>query len=222
MGFFISANQTHKLIVFLMDLPWSNMLAHLWDLGKRVMGKLVNPGMYEVLEYESILELIDEKGKHARFHKRQKVRYLQDNIIAYQDQAWGDGEILLDYRCSPGMAVDCYRPGLKTFILISLREVKHEGDIDEFNIEWGIRDGFLRSEELWETEINHPTNHLEMKLVFPKTRTPRRVSVLEGNRRRSTLLDSDAQRELPDGRWQVSWEIKRPRLHEHYIIKWYW
>jgi hypothetical protein len=30
------------------------------------------------------------------------------------------------------------------YILISLREVKNRGDIDEFNIEWGVRDSFLR------------------------------------------------------------------------------
>jgi len=28
----------------------------------------------------------------ATFKKREKVRYLQDNVVAYQDQAWGDGE----------------------------------------------------------------------------------------------------------------------------------
>jgi hypothetical protein len=31
---------------------------------------------------------------------------MQDNVIAYQDQAWGDGEILLNYRCTPGTPVD--------------------------------------------------------------------------------------------------------------------
>jgi len=54
--------------------------------------------MYEVLEYESTLELKDRGGKRATFKKREKVRYLQDNVIAYQDQAWGDGEILVNYR----------------------------------------------------------------------------------------------------------------------------
>jgi len=58
----------------------------------------------EVLEYESTLELKDRGGKRAIFKKREKVRYLQDNVIAYQDQAWGNGEILIDYRCSPGTA----------------------------------------------------------------------------------------------------------------------
>ena len=89
----------------------------------------------------------DQEGKSATFKKREKVRYLQDNTIAYQDQAWGDGEILVDYRCSPGTPVDRYRSGYKTYILISRREVKNKGNVDEFNVEWGIRQGFLRHTE---------------------------------------------------------------------------
>jgi hypothetical protein len=55
-------------------------------------------GLYEVLEYISTLELKDREGKNATFEKREKVRYLQTNVIAYQGQACGDGEILLNYR----------------------------------------------------------------------------------------------------------------------------
>ena len=78
-------------------------------------------------KHESTLEILDTKGTKAQFHKRQRVRYLQDSIIAYQDQAWGDGDILIDYRCSPGVEVDRHRPGQKTYILISLRDVKRRG-----------------------------------------------------------------------------------------------
>jgi hypothetical protein len=111
--------------------------------------------MYEVLEYEATLELEDPGGKRASSKEREEVRYLQNNTIAYQDQAWGDGEILVDYRCSPGMPVDRYRSGYKTYVLISRREIKNEGDVDEFNVEWGIRQGFLRCTEQWKTYIAH-------------------------------------------------------------------
>jgi hypothetical protein len=43
--------------------------------------------MYEVLEYESTPEPKDRGGKRASFKKREKVRYRQNSIIAYQDQA---------------------------------------------------------------------------------------------------------------------------------------
>jgi hypothetical protein len=106
--------------------------------------------MYEALEYRSTLELKDRGGKRATFRKRERVRYLQDNVIAYQDQAWGDGEILVNYRCTPGTPVDRSRSGYKTCVLISRRGVKNRGDKDEFNVEWNICQGFLRrSKGIW-------------------------------------------------------------------------
>ena len=168
--------------------------------------------MYEVLEYESTLELVDRKGEKAIFKKRQKVRYLQDNIIAYMDQAWGDGQFLADYRCSPGAAVDQYRFGHKTYILISLREVKHRGDADEFYIERMIKNGFLRQQEQWETDINHPTRKVAIRLVFPKGRLPLRVALVENIRQKTTLVSDSNQRQLPDGRWQVTWETHKPTI----------
>ena len=129
-----------------------------------------------MLDYRSSLELLDVTGKNAHFTKRKRVRYLQDNIIAYHDQAWGDGEILLDYRCTPGTAVDRYRLGYKTYVLISRREVKNKGDVDTFHSEWRIRHGFLRKTEQWETHVQQPT------------RPPLRAMLIKSNRQRSVSL----------------------------------
>jgi len=61
----------------------------------------VSQGLYEVLDYEATLELKDKRGKRACVRKYEKVRYLQNNIITFQDQAWGDGKILINYRLLP-------------------------------------------------------------------------------------------------------------------------
>jgi len=178
--------------------------------------------MYEVIYYESTLELLDKRGERALVRKHEKVRYLQNSIIAYQDQAWGDGEILINYRCAPGIPVDRYRPGKKTYILISLREVKNRGDEDEFNMEWEIRKGFLRQTELWEAEINHRMKKLRIQVIFPPSRPPRRASLVEESSQRTRPLSEEAQVRLPDSRWLVFWETDRPRLHETYSLRWEW
>lgn len=203
-------------------VPWSDVFASLWSYLKRLHSMISQQGMYEVLEYDSTLELKDTKGKKASFKKREKVRYLQDNIIAYQDQAWGDGEILLDYRCSPGKPVDFYRPGQKTYVVISLQGVRQRNDVDEFNIQWGMKNSFLRKHELWETDISHPTRRMKVQIIFPKARHPMQVIVTEDIRRKTNPIESENQRRLPDGRWLVSWETKNPRQNERYIIKWEW
>jgi len=134
-----------QLIALLLALPWLDILAEAYKLLRNLWRGLADEGMYEVLEHESTLEFLDRQGKRARFEKRQKVRYLQNNIIAYQDQGWSDGKSLLDYQCSPGVVVDQYRPGQKTYVLISLRDNKQRGDQDEFHIRWNLRDAFSRS-----------------------------------------------------------------------------
>lgn len=205
-----------------LSLPWFEIVGKLWGGVRKILRGLSNEGMYEVLDFESTLELLDRRGERAVYRKREKVKYLQDYIIAYQDQAWGDGDILLNYRCKPGVAVDRYTPGRTAHILISLHDVKYRGDIDEFKIEWGIQKGFLRNQELWETEISHRTKHLKTQLIFPKTRPPQRVSINENLHRRSYPLDRESISQLPDGRWLASWETDHPKLHECYTLCWEW
>jgi hypothetical protein len=150
------------------------------------------------------------------------VKFLQNNIIAYQDQAWGDGKILINYRCAPGSPVDFYRSGYKTHILISLREVKNKGDVEEFRINWRIRNGFLRNTGFWSTEISHHTKKMKVQVIFPKFRPPSRIWEVDKNTQQTNPLDQNSKKKLPDGRWLICWEKYHPRLNEHYILKWEW
>jgi hypothetical protein len=168
------------------------------------------------------LELQDTKGKRAIIKKRKKVRYLQNNIIAYQDYGWGDGEQFLNYRAKPGIKVDQYKMGYKTYILLSLREVKDRGDVDEFHVQWKIRNGFLKPDGFWETDVSSRTKQMKVNMIYPKDRPPYNIRLVEHNLRRTRTLGDSSKKQLPDGRWQVTWETSKPRLYEHYILRWDW
>jgi len=165
---------------------------------------------------------VDTRGETAVYHKRERVRFAQDHIIAFQDQAWGDGEIFADYKCSPGEAVDRYREGDRYRILISLRETKHRGDVEEFRIERTIKDGFSTNIEDFQTEIDHPTERLSLSVIFPAQRLPKHVALIERNRARTIALGPGHFQTLPDGRQKVAWSTKKPRLFEAYILRWQW
>ena len=199
-------------------LEWINPI---WKFLSRIQERF-SDGLYEVLEFETTLELLDPKGKHARVSKRQKVRYLQDHIIAYQDQAWGDGDILQEYQCSPGVPVDQYQFGHKSIILISLRKEKIKGEVDEFHIYWKMKYGFIKDVESWATFIQHKTKHMKVKVVFPKSRPPQRVTIIEYKSRRAFTLGDNEKVQLPDGRWQLVYEKFKPKLNEEYLIEWKW
>lgn len=213
---------TQELLNSITGFPLVEFLQKMTQLWKR-LGMMLSPGgIYEVLEYESTLELNDGRGVGAHYSKREKVRYLQNNIIAYQDQAWGDGEILLDYRSTPGKAVDFYRSGRKSIILISIQNIRQFGEIDEFHIEWDMKNCFLGERESWETSIDHPTRKIRLNIIFPQKRLPRRVLLIEDSRHKSVLIGDEFLIQLTDKRWMVHWEIGRPRLHERYILQWDW
>ncbi len=216
------SNPLSELLTAINNLGQAGLLADLHEAIGMVMRKLRNEGMYQVVEYKSILELMDTKGYRARFSKRERVRFLQNNIIAFQDQAWGDGKILLNYSCTPGKPVDQYRLGYKTLILISLHEVKCRGDEGEFKIKWNIHKGFLLKTGFWGTEINHDISQVKTQIIFPAARPPKRVTVQEKNRGRTILLTAENAQELPDGRWLITWEKSKPVLHEQYIMSWEW
>ena len=213
---------TSLLTKLLLKIPWPEVLANAWKYGSRLFRGLSHEGIYEILEKEISLELLDTEGKKARFKKRIKVRYLQDNITTFQDYAWGDGEIFQSYRCSPGKPVDRYRLDYKTHILISLREVKSRGEVDEFNIQWNIKDGFLRRDESWASDIADRTKQLSMSVIFPKDCRVTKLALVESNQRRYHELNKNNQVRLPDGRLKVTWEKSIPRLYETYLIKWHW
>lgn len=198
------------------------ILGDLYGWGKSSVQKIRKPGMYEVMDYETTLEILDVKGKNAILTKTEEVKFLQNNVIAFQDQAWGSGKILIDYKCDPGKPVDFYQFAHKTYIVISLRNVMQKGESTRFEISWKIRNGFGKSNGFWSTDINHFTRKMKVNVIFPEERPPLSINTVETNRQKNKEMPKDTLMKLPDKRWQISWEKLNPRLYEHYVLKWEW
>lgn len=178
-------------------------------------------GLCEFLEYEFKLELLDVEGRSAQLTKRERVKFLQDNVIAFQDYAWGDGNVLADYTCAPGFVVDRYREGQRWNILISLRETKHRGDIQDFYIQSKPKNALMGREEWCQIET-HRTRSVKLFVIFPKKRHCLQAVVIERMRERTSPLNSRNFTLLPDGRQLLTWENIEPRRFETYTLKWTW
>lgn len=218
---YAAALPMRRLLPYLSQ-DWIALLFGLYRSVRMFLRRERHEGMYEILEFDSTLELVDPKGETAIFKRRQRVKFLQDNVIAFQDCAWGDGEIFADYKCSPGIEVDRYQEGDRWNVLISLRETKSAGDVEDFYIERTIKNGFTHDEEWRQTEIRHRTKHLRMVIIFPKERRCRRAVLVERSRNRTTVLDHRHFTDLPDGRQVLTWETRNPRRFEVFTIKWRW
>jgi hypothetical protein len=130
-----------------LSLDWIPILIDIYRTLRQFLRRERHDGMYDILAYDATLELMDPKGQTAVFSRRQKVRFLQDNAIAFQDYAWGDGEIFAEYQCSPGVVVDRYQEGDQWNVLISLRETKIAGNIEDFHTTRTIKGGSTWIEE---------------------------------------------------------------------------
>lgn len=62
-----------------MQQPWSEILINLWKIVQELIQRHFPKGPYEVIEYESTLELTAPNGEYVAFKKCEKVRCLQDN-----------------------------------------------------------------------------------------------------------------------------------------------
>lgn len=208
--------------MLLSSQDWISVIVALYKGISQSIKKQSHEGIYEMLDYDSELELFDSKGETAVFKKRQKVRFLQDNVIAFQDFIWGDGRIFDEYFCTPGTVVDRYKDGDRWAALVSLRETKNSGDIEDFYVQRTIRCGFTKQDEWWQIEMYHKTRRLELTITFPKARHCKSAIVVERNCNRTTPLDQEHFTSLPDGRQLLTWECKNPRRFETYTIKWNW
>lgn len=190
--------------------------------GRKVFGLRVHEGMYESLDYKSVLEIKDNKGQFVVLHKFQHIRFLQDNILGFQDFAWGDGDIFHDYKCSVGKPVDTYRDGHRYNVLISLQGTKQRGDEEQIHIERTIKNGFLKEKEDFVTNIYHSTKKLSLSIIFPAERLPNSVEIIEQNTSRTHVLEEIHKATLPDQRLQVTWTTNNPKLFEAYVFRWTW
>lgn len=210
----------HRVLKYL-SLDWISIAL---DFGYHLRHVICsNPsGPYEILNYESTLEFLDTAGKHAIFRKRLQIKFLQNGIIAFEDFAWGDGQILAEYKCVPGVVVDKYREGDRWNVLISLRGTKNAGDVAEFNIERREKNTFTNAEEWLQTEIRRRVRRLRMNVIFPKGRQCARASLVQRSVSKEIALGPEHFHTLPNGRQLVSWETNHMRGYDMYTIKWKW
>jgi hypothetical protein len=218
----ISLGSLLRKIISCFTRDWVDVAWEIYQGIRQLMTHASEQGVYEIIEYDSTLELVDPKGKEAIFKRRQKVKFLQDNIIVFQDHAWGDGDIFANYKCSPGFVVDKYQEGYRWNILISLRETKSKGDITDFYIERTVRNGYLKDEEWWQVEIWCKTDKLTLSVIFSQKRPCKRAILQTRRDNKTIVLDQSNYHHLPDGRQKIFVEIASPAQADIYTIRWTW
>jgi hypothetical protein len=179
-------------------------------------------GFYDLLSLRRTVTMHDPEGRVVTVDTVQQVRFRQNQVAVLLDYVWGDGDILREYTCSPGVPVDCYKEGTRHVVLISLRELKSRGDELSFTTHRQVIGGGTRPSECWESEVYHRTRRMEVRLLFPPERRCQRAAVTVQSTGQTTALGKDNWSYLPDGQQELVWVCLKPRLNECYLLRWEW
>jgi hypothetical protein len=181
-------------------------------------------GPYEVLHGRNVWDIQTSDGSLVTEEKEFAVRWLQDNVFSWCDYAWGDGEIVADYSCSPGKFVDEIDiEDRRKWLVISLGGMRNRGDREVLRTRRLIRNGFLNSREWLTFEIVEPTKEFELVIRFPKDRPCTRAWLRRRGIRRERELDLDRyMRAAEGGRQELVVSGQRPSLGDSFTINWNW
>lgn len=178
-------------------------------------------GLYEVLDYQARLELLDPRGCSAIYEKRERVRFLKDCGTGFYDYGWGDGEAFASHRVRPGRIVERRQLGPRYRSLIALPSPKKKGEIFSFVVRRRFERGFMQPEQWWlDAELYHRVERLSLAVVFPASRLARRAWVVTHPGHTRTAVSVKSRR--TDGRQEVRYRAPKPRQGERYTLQWEW
>jgi hypothetical protein len=168
---------------------------------------------YETLEFRGRLEILDREGRVARFIRRQRIRFLEDNVTAFHDRIWGEG-ILFAYYAADGMRMLQPIRTLKGYVLpLALPRPFHKGEVFEVRTERRIVGAFAGAGGYWESAMAVPTDVLDIEVVTPVGLRCRRVEVHAPHRRG---LSAGARPRA------LALKVSQPALDVPYRLSWSW
>jgi hypothetical protein len=181
-------------------------------------------GPYEVLDADIVWDIERVDGSAVVERKRFDVRFLQDNLICWIDYAFGDGELLAEYRCSPGKLVDVIdvADGRK-WLVVSLGGMRNRGDRETLTTARLIKDGWTKDREWVSFEIIEPTRQYALTVRFPRGRPCSAAWLRRRGKRDEEKLDLERSvRWLDDGRSELKFAASRPALGDAVTVIWDW
>jgi hypothetical protein len=184
-------------------------------------------GIYEIVSSELEWDLTSADGSSATNTKKNRVRFIQNNVLAIPDYIWGDGTTSSDYSCKPGNQVAAFFEGSKKCVVIALDRMYNRDDELDIEIKRTVRNAFLGADEWVEVKPLAGTPALSFTVLWPAGRPPRTVTLTIDNERRNkrkiTQLNDDNGLGWHEGdRRKFYRHFARPSSDERIRIDWVW
>lgn len=186
------------------------------SLGRRLLPEGIVRSPYEVLDYRATLRLLDARGLHASFTRRQRIRFIQNGVSAILDHAWGNGVLSAHYHNTAGLLEDSLRDGDLRHLVVGLRRRMARGDRLTFSVSRLAIAAFTQSDEWLQTTVDHPVQRIGCRVIFPKERRCLRATLSVGPLRVPLPVIEQG------GHSVIAFETFAGQAHTPYTIHWSW
>lgn len=168
---------------------------------------------YETIKYGGRLEMLDKEGNVATFTRRQRIRFLEDNVAVFFDRVWGEGVLFANYSAKSMRIIDAI-PTTKGYVVpLALPRRFSKGEVFDVVTHRRIVGAFLPDMAYWDSAMHAPTELLALDVVAPRTRrfrSPEIIAPPTGD------FDADASR------GSLKLRVRQPALHASYRLMWAW
>ncbi|GEM_PF-1110961 len=174
---------------------------------------------YEVLNYEASIEVKDSRGFRAIYSKRQKVRFLRDNVTTIYDYGWGTGNAFASHRIQPGRVVERKKVGLRYRTLVMLPEPQNKGDELTMSVQRMVKSKFTGKDNWLEAEVYCRIRRMRLSVILPATRPVGRAWM--GQRLEAKQVPISVK-PMSQNRQRLEANISKPRIGDMYTLFWHW
>ncbi len=175
--------------------------------------------LYEVKDYRSALDVLDARGMRTIYSKKERIRFLRDNVGSFYDYGWGMGQPFASHRVHPGRIAERRKIGSRYRSLIVFPEPQRRGDEMTLSVHRLMRNAVTGDDGWLEMEVYHKTRRVHLRVTVPRTRTVRAARLVDA--RRGTT-QSVGVRRVADGRQQFQWSTSSPQVGDRYTLAWDW
>lgn len=179
-------------------------------------------GLYEYTHAEDVWDIEDRDAHTVTLTKTRTVKYLQNEVFAIRDFAWGTGAVSgAQVIEGPGDAVHDYTRDEQEHTIILLDGIRgRRSDPDHFKFRRVFADSFPDRTESVVAEVVNATGRIAVTVRFPPDRPPTSAWL---TRREAGIVEEEPIVPRPSGgRQQVTWTTDRPRRFASYRIYWKW
>lgn len=168
---------------------------------------------FETISFRGRVDVLDRDRQVAVFRRKQRIRFLENNVAVFFDRVWGEGVLFANYQAKGLRIIDAFQASKGYIVALSLPKRFKRGDVFDIETERRIVGAFYKDQGYWDSAMSAPTKLLSIDIVTPPGVGIRAPDIVAPTR---DGIDADHQRQ------RLRLRAKGPQTHVSYSLRWAW